>query len=101
MTPKDVLDLAISTRKEGNIGVAYTYNEPLLSYEFIRDTAPLIKEAGMVNAMVTNGCVNEEPLTALLPLIDAWNIDLKTWDQSSTAPGAATSHRETHHRPRQ
>lgn len=80
MTPKDVLDLAISTRKEGNIGVAYTYNEPLLSYEFIRDTAPLIKEAGMVNAMVTNGCVNEEPLTALLPLIDAWNIDLKTWD---------------------
>ena len=80
VTPDQVLRLARSLEAEGNIGVAWTYNEPSLSFEFIRDTAPLIKEAGMVNVMVSNGYIEEKPLEDFLPYIDAWNIDLKSWD---------------------
>ncbi len=79
-SPQQVLALALSLKKEGNIGVAYTYNEPSTWYEFIRDTAPLIRKAGMVNVMVTNGFIEEAPLKSLLPFIDAWNIDLKGWN---------------------
>lgn len=80
MTPGQVLRLAVFLQGEGNIGVAWTYNEPTLSFEFIRDTAPLIHKAGMVNVLVSNGFIEEAPLHDLLPLIDAWNIDLKAWD---------------------
>lgn len=80
LSPEKILRLAQSLTVEGNIGVAWTYNEPSLSLEFIRDTAPLIKKAGMVNVMVSNGFISSEALDILLPLIDAWNIDLKGWD---------------------
>lgn len=80
VSPEDVLRLARALTAEGNIGVAWTYNEPALSFEFIRDTAPLIKEAGLVNVMVSNGFISKEALEALLPQIDAWNIDLKGWN---------------------
>ena len=62
---------------QGNIGVAYTYNEPLVGYEYVRDLAALIRERGLVNVLVTNGMVEEAPWRALLPSIDAANIDLK------------------------
>lgn len=91
VSPKDVLRLARALTAEGNIGVAWTYNEPALSFEFICHTAPLIKEAGLVNVMVSNGFISKETLEALLPLIDAWNIDLKGWhpDFYKTICGAA------------
>lgn len=91
VSPDDVLRLARALTAEGNIGVAWTYNEPALSFEFIRDTAPLIKEAGLMNVMVSNGFISKEALEALLPLIDAWNIDLKGWnpDFYKTICGAA------------
>lgn len=57
--------------------MAYTYNEPLIGYEYVRDCAALVHEQGMVNVLVTNGTVEEEPWRALLPLVDAANIDLK------------------------
>lgn len=59
-------------------GVAYTYNEPLINFEYVRDCARLVKDAGLLNVLVTNGYVNPEPCEELLPLIDAWNIDLKS-----------------------
>jgi len=77
MTPQDVAALAVRTVPDGNIGVAYTYNEPLIGYEFLCDCAALVREAGLRNVIVTNGYINKEPLEALLPLIDAMNIDLK------------------------
>lgn len=91
VSPDDVLRLARALTAEGNIGVAWTYNEPALSFEFIRNTAPLIKEAGLMNVMVSNGFISKEALEALLPLIDAWNIDLKGWhpDFYKTICGAA------------
>ena len=75
--PDDVVSLALETVPKGNIGVAYTYNEPLIGYEFLYDCARLIRDAGLSNILVTNGYINKEPLEELLPLIDAMNIDLK------------------------
>lgn len=68
---------ALRLRGQGNIGVAYTYNEPLVGYEYVRDCAALVHQAGMCNVLVTNGTIEEGPWRALLPLIDAVNIDLK------------------------
>ncbi len=61
------------------IGIAYTYSEPLMWYEFIMDTAPLAREKGLKNVIVTNGYINSKPLAALLPYIDALNIDVKAF----------------------
>lgn len=69
--------VAAARREPGNLGLAYTYNEPLMWYEWVRDTAPLIRQAGMKNVLVTNGFINERPFAELLPYLDAINIDLK------------------------
>ena len=75
--PEEVADLAYSLRPRGNIGVAFTYNEPLIGYEFVRDAAKFVKEKGMINVMVTNGTAELSVLEELAPYIDAMNIDLK------------------------
>ncbi len=77
VTPKELADTAAYYRDRGNIGVAFTYNEPLIGYEFVRDTAKLVHEMGMVNVMVTNGTAELSVLNELAPYIDAMNIDLK------------------------
>ncbi len=66
--------------KQGSIGVAWTYNEPFIWYEYIMDAGRRVREAGLVNVLVTNGFVNPEPLRQILPIIDAMNIDLKAID---------------------
>ena len=76
-SPEQLADRAAELVPQGNIGVAYTYNEPLVGYEYVRDCAALIHERGLVNVLVTNGMVEEAPWRALLPSIDAANIDLK------------------------
>lgn len=70
---------------EDNIGLAFTYNEPFIWYEFIYDTVRLLKEKKKNTkiVLVTNGYINKEPLEALLPYIDAMNIDLKTFENST------------------
>jgi len=77
LSPEALADKTLELRRRGNIGVAYTYNEPLIGYEYVRDCAALVHERGMVNILVTNGTIEEAPWRALLPLIDAANIDLK------------------------
>ena len=77
VTPEELARTAAYYRDRGNIGVAYTYNEPLVGYEFVRDTARLVHDAGMVNVLVTNGTAALPVLEELLPYIDAMNIDLK------------------------
>jgi pyruvate formate lyase activating enzyme len=81
-TPTELVEIALSLKNRGNIGIAYTYNEPLINYEFVSDTAQLMRKAGMLNVIVTNGYINEEPLAALLPHLDAANIDLKGFTQT-------------------
>lgn len=68
---------ALAETASGNLGVAFTYNEPLISYEYVMDTAKLLKKEGLKTVLVTNGMICKEPLEALLPYIDAMNIDLK------------------------
>ena len=77
-TPGELADLAFRVRREqGNLGLAYTYNEPLVGWEFVRDCAREIHARGMFNVLVSNGCVEPAVVAALAPLIDAANIDLK------------------------
>ncbi len=77
LLPKDLAALAESLQQEGNIGVAFTYNEPMIGYEYIRDAAKLVRDRGMKNVVITNGSVCRETLAEVLPYIDAFNIDLK------------------------
>ena len=77
-TPKELADLAQRLKGEqGNIGLAYTYNEPLVGWEFVRDCAKEVRARGMLNVLVSNGCASKEVVVELAPLIDAANIDLK------------------------
>ena len=80
VSPRQLADTALlwkEQKRAGNIGVAYTYNEPLVGWEYVRDTARLVREYGMVNVLVTNGTASQKVLEELLPWIDAMNIDLK------------------------
>lgn len=76
-TPEDLARAAAYYQSQGNIGIAFTYNEPLIGYEFILDTAKLIKKLGMKTVLVTNGTAELNVLEKLAPYIDAMNIDLK------------------------
>ena len=80
VTPSELTALAKKYKSRGNIGVAFTYNEPLVSFEFVRDTAKLVHEAGMKNVLVTNGCAEAELLDELADCVDAMNVDLKCFD---------------------
>ncbi|MCL2198437.1 MAG: radical SAM protein [Defluviitaleaceae bacterium] len=81
INPSELATLAKEKIPLGNIGVAYTYNEPLINYEYILDCAREIHAAGLKNVLVTNGFINPAPLEKLLPYIDAMNIDLKAFSQ--------------------
>lgn len=80
VSPEQLVQKALQLMPDGNIGIAFTYNEPLVGYEYVRDCAMLVKEQGLKTVLVTNGLVNEAPLIKLLPFIDAMNIDLKGFD---------------------
>ena len=77
VTPEELAEMAGKCVRKGNIGVAFTYNEPLVGYEFVRDTARLVHGMGLKNVLVTNGTAETEILDEILPYIDAMNIDLK------------------------
>lgn len=83
ITPARLSALAgeLSRRAPGNIGVAFTYNEPLLSFEYIMDAAPLLHAANLAVVLVTNGTICAAPRARLLPHVDAMNIDLKGWQE--------------------
>lgn len=79
ITPEGLTDLAVDLSKQepSNIGVAFTYNEPTVCFEFIRDTSKLLHEAGLKSVVVTNGGLVRKYADELLPHVDALNIDLK------------------------
>lgn len=81
MTPEELVLLAEQEVPRGNIGLAFTYNEPLVGYEFVRDTARLATERGLKTVLVTNGTVELPILEELLPYIDAMNVDLKAFTE--------------------
>jgi pyruvate formate lyase activating enzyme len=78
LPPAEAVRLALDSRARGNIGIAFTYNEPFIWFEYVLQTARLAREAGLLNVLVTNGIVEEQPLRELLPFIDAMNVDIKS-----------------------
>lgn len=74
--------LKLANQRTNNIGIAFTYNEPAVNFEFMFELALLAKSEGMHTAMITNGYITEEPLNRLLPYIDAFNVDLKIFSES-------------------
>ncbi|MGE0018162.1 MAG: AmmeMemoRadiSam system radical SAM enzyme [Draconibacterium sp.] len=74
--------VAKALKISANIGIAYTYNEPFTFYEFMLETAKLAREKGLKNVVVSNGYINPEPLRKQIPLIDAFNIDLKAFTEN-------------------
>ena len=75
-TPEEIVDLAES---KDVCGIAYTYSEPLVWFEFVLETSKLAAERNIKNVLVTNGYINKEPLEELLPYIDGANIDIKSF----------------------
>ncbi len=79
LSPEKAVQLALQNNSPG---IAYTYSEPLIWYDYVLDTAKLAKKNNIKNILVTNGFINQEPLLKLLPFIDALNIDLKSFQNS-------------------
>lgn len=78
LLPEDAVRLA-KEQGEKNIGIAFTYSEPTVWYEYILATARECHRQGLKTVLVTNGYMNPAPLDELLPYIDAMNIDVKAF----------------------
>jgi pyruvate formate lyase activating enzyme len=76
--PEQIIELALSNSCEG---IAYTYNEPTIYFEYMLDCARLAREKGLKNILVSNGYISKEPLEELCKHIDAANIDLKAFNE--------------------
>ncbi|MDD3889140.1 MAG: AmmeMemoRadiSam system radical SAM enzyme [Syntrophomonadaceae bacterium] len=74
-----LVDAALQCKPQGSVGVAFTYNEPSIWYEYVRDAAVKLKENDLKVVLVTNGYIEKQPLEELLPYIDAMNIDVKAF----------------------
>ena len=81
LAPEEAVAKAKEFLPLGNVGIAYTYSEPLMWFEYVLETAKLAKEAGLKNVLVTNGYLNPQPLKELLPFLDAVNLDIKAFTQ--------------------
>ncbi len=75
-SPEDIVKTAIQKQ---SIGIAYTYSEPFIWYEYVMDCSRLARENNLKNVFVTNGFINPDPLNDILKYADAMNIDLKTF----------------------
>lgn len=81
MAAEQLVQLAKECVSQGNIGLAYTYNEPLVGYEYVKDCAKLAQGQGLKNVVVTNGSVKKQVLEEIAPWIDAFNVDLKAFTE--------------------
>lgn len=77
ISPEMLVETAISMKCKGNIGIAYTYNEPLVGWEYVRDASRIARNRGLKNVLVTNGTAELPVLERLIRSMDAMNIDLK------------------------
>jgi pyruvate formate lyase activating enzyme len=77
VNPEQLIDMTLESR---SFGIAYTYSEPLIHYEYVRDASSLAREKGLKNVLVSNGYINAEPASDLLSLLDAISIDLKSFN---------------------
>ena len=82
-TSEELVEEAVIVKKIGNIGIAYTYSEPVIMYEYMKETAILAQKAELKNVMVSNGYIQEAPLRSLIPYINAFNIDVKAFTEEA------------------
>ncbi len=80
MDPDEIIRIALE--HDNNIGIAFTYNEPIVWYEYMYDIAEKATDSGLKTVMISNGFINPAPLKALIPKIDAFNIDLKAFNNN-------------------
>lgn len=78
LPPEEIVKKALET---GCSSIAYTYTEPTIFFEYAADTAKLAKKKGLANVFVTNGYQTPETIKEMKGLIDAANIDLKSFSQ--------------------
>ena len=81
MSPSELVRTAEDLVPRGNIGIAFTYNEPVISWEYVLDTEKLAKEKGLRTVLVTNGCACAKVWDTLIQYTDALNIDLKAFTE--------------------
>ena len=79
LSPEELVALTAEARERDArvVGIAHTYNEPLVAWEYVRDTGILAHDTGLANVLVSNGCAQPWVIDELAPLVDAANIDLK------------------------
>jgi pyruvate formate lyase activating enzyme len=80
VTVNRIIKDALST--ENNIGIAFTYNEPIIWFEYVRDVAKVARKEGLNTVMVSNGYVNSDVLDEIIKFTDAFNIDLKAFNNN-------------------
>ena len=85
VSPAELVALAVRCRMEDSrmIGIAHTYNEPLVGWEYVRDCSILAREEGLSTVLVSTGCACASVIDELAPLIDAANIDLKSFSPTT------------------
>lgn len=83
VAPEELVALAVNERlRDPRMqSLAFTYNEPLVCWEYVRDCCELAHAEGMATVLVSNGCANEHVVRELAPLVDAANIDLKCFSE--------------------
>ena len=79
-TSEEIINAALT--HSSNTGIAYTYNEPIIWFEYVLETAKLAHENGINNVLVSNGFINPAPLDEFISVFDAFSIDLKGFTES-------------------
>ncbi|MCX7702535.1 MAG: AmmeMemoRadiSam system radical SAM enzyme [Planctomycetota bacterium] len=77
--PRELITLAL---RYNSFGISYTYNEPFIWFEYLLECSKLARQNNLKNVLVSNGYINPEPLSELIPFMDAINIDIKSMDDS-------------------
>ena len=78
VSPEECVKMAL---KHNSFGIAYTYSEPLVHFEYVLETSRIAREKGLKNILVTNGYINPKPAKELLDTTDAANVDLKSFSE--------------------
>jgi pyruvate formate lyase activating enzyme len=91
ITPSEAVQAAL---QNGCRGIAWTYNEPAVWFEYTLDCAQLARQNGLYTVYVTNGYMTPEALDILGPYLDAWRVDIKGFKPATYRRLAKITHWE-------
>jgi len=78
---RKVTPAQLAEQAQNSLGVCFTYSEPSMWFEMIRDTAPLVRAQGGKVVLVSNGTISPHFIEELIPWLDAINIDIKAFSE--------------------